>query len=138
MEVGGETIRVRSAGCTTDCGTDDIYRIRAYETTYSIARFNNTGSQVTVLILQNPTTDIMGGVAYLRNLSGVLVCSAGFGVTAHRTVVIDTTTCPGAAGIAGSITVANTNRYGEISGKAVSLEPATGFSFDSPLVPRVR
>jgi hypothetical protein len=29
-------------------------------------------------------------------------------------------------------------RYGEISGKAVSLEPSTGFSFDSPLVPRAR
>ena len=138
FEVEGETIRVRSGGCSTDCGADDVYRIRAYETTYSIARFNNTGSQVTVLILQNATTDIMGGVAYLRNLSGSVVCSVVFGVTGHRTVVIDTTTCPGANGISGSITVANSSRYGAISGKAVSLEPSTGFSFDSPLVPRAR
>ena len=138
FEVEGETIRVRSAGCTTDCGPDDVYRIRAYETTYSVARFNNTGSQVTVLILQNPTDQIMGGVAHLRDASGVVVCNLVFGVTGHSTVVFNTTGCPGANGIAGSMTVANTMRYGEISGKAVALEPATGFSFDSPLVPRMR
>jgi hypothetical protein len=26
--------------------------------------------------------------------------------------------------------------YGELTGKAVALEPATGFVFESPLVPR--
>jgi uncharacterized repeat protein (TIGR01451 family) len=136
--VEGETIRVRSAGCTTDCGPDDVYRIRAHDTTYSIARFNNAGSQVTVLILHNTTSEIMGGVAFLRDLSGVVVCSLVFGVSGHHSVVVDTTTCPGAEDIAGSITVRNSLRYGEISGKAVALEPATGFSFDTPLEPRVK
>jgi uncharacterized repeat protein (TIGR01451 family) len=138
LEVEGETIRVRSAGCTTDCGPDDVYRIRAYETTYAVARFNNTGSQVTVLILQNTTTELMGGAAYFRDASGIVRCTFGFGVSGHRTVVFNTTDCPGLAGIAGSVTVANSVSYGQISGKAVALEPATGFSFDSPLVPRMR
>src|SRR6185503_8002234 len=128
----GETIRVRSTGCTTDCGPDDVYRIRAYETTYAVPRFNNTGSQVTVLILQNTTSDIMGGVAYFRDQSGILVCGAAFGLGGHSTLVLNTTDCPGVAGIAGSITIANTLPWGRIAGKAVAVEPATGFSFDSP------
>jgi hypothetical protein len=33
---------------------DDIYRLRVFETTGSIARFNNSATQVTVLVLQNP------------------------------------------------------------------------------------
>jgi hypothetical protein len=32
--------RVRSTACTTDCGADDVYRLRAYETTLRIPRFN--------------------------------------------------------------------------------------------------
>ena len=48
-------IRVRSAGCTTDCGADDTYRIRLRETTGRVARFNQTGGQRTVMILQNTT-----------------------------------------------------------------------------------
>lgn len=135
--VEDETIRVRSAGCTTDCGPDDVYRIRAYETTYSIARFNNTGSQVTVLILHNTTSELMAGAAYFRDLSGIVRCTSGFGLGGHRTLVLNTTDCPGLAGIAGSITVTNGLPYGRIAGKAVALEPSTGFSFDSPLVPRL-
>ena len=48
-------IRVRSAGCTTDCGADDTYRIRLRETTGRVARFNQTGGQRTVMILHNTT-----------------------------------------------------------------------------------
>ena len=62
FEVDGQFIRVRSTACTTDCGPDDTYRIRAFETTYAIPRFNNAGSQVTVLLVQNPTDDPVAGV----------------------------------------------------------------------------
>ncbi len=41
-----------------------------------------------------------------------------------------------AAGIGGSVTVSNDGRYGDLSGKAVAVEPATGFSFDTPMVPK--
>src|SRR5687767_10394079 len=37
-EVNNETVRVQSGGCTTDCGPDDVYFIRGYETTYSVPR----------------------------------------------------------------------------------------------------
>lgn len=39
---------LRSGGCAK-CKKDALYRIRAFETTYRLSRFNNTGSQVTVL-----------------------------------------------------------------------------------------
>jgi hypothetical protein len=39
-------------------------------------------------------------------------------------------------GQSGTITVAHDGRYGDLAGKGVALEPSTGFSFDSPMVPR--
>jgi hypothetical protein len=34
------------------------------------------------------------------------------------------------------MSIAHDARYGDLTGKTVALEPATGFSFDTPLVPR--
>jgi hypothetical protein len=34
--------------------------------------------------------------------------------------------------------VASDARYGEVAGTTVALEPSTGFSFDTPMVPRIR
>ena len=138
IEIEGETVRVRSLGCTTDCGPDDVYRIRAYETTYSIPRFNNAGTQVTVLVLQNPTSYAIAGDAYFRVSSGVLVATHSFALAPKETLVLNTATVPGAAGVSGGVTVATDGRYADLAGKTVALEPATGFSFDSPLVPRAR
>jgi uncharacterized repeat protein (TIGR01451 family) len=135
-EVEGEAIRVRSAGCGTDCGPDDVYRIRVYETTYAVPRVNNSGTQITVLVLQDPTNYPINGEAYVRNTSGVLVATQPFSLGPKATLVLDTSTIPGAAGVSGTITVAHDGRYGDLAGKAVALEPATGFSFDSALEPR--
>jgi hypothetical protein len=41
-------------------------------------------------------------------------------------------------GVSGSMTVVHDGRYGDLSGKSVALEIATGFSFDSPMLPRAR
>jgi len=136
--VQDETIRVRSAQCGTDCGPDDVYRVRAYETTYSVPRFNNSGTQITVLILQNPTNDTITGEAYFLIPSGALVGVHAFTVNPKATLVLNTTTVPGANGVSGAVTVAHDGRYGDLAGKTVALEPATGFSFDSALAPRPR
>ena len=39
-------------------------------------------------------------------------------------------------GQSGSVTVAHDGPYGTLSGKAVAVEPATGFTFDTAMVPR--
>jgi hypothetical protein len=44
----------------------------------------------------------------------------------------------GANGIGGAVTIAHDGRYGDLTAKTVALEPATGFSFDSPALPRIR
>jgi hypothetical protein len=47
-----------------------------------------------------------------------------------------TSTIPAVATAAGSITLTHTGRFGDLAGKTVALEPSTGFSFDSPMLPR--
>ena len=50
-------------------------------------------------------------------------------------LVVNTSVVPGAAGQSGAMTVTHTAGYGGLAGKTVALEPATGFSFDTPMVP---
>ena len=126
---------MRSTGCGADCGPDDVYQIHALETTYAVPRFNNFGTQVTVLLLQNPTDYAISGFVYFWNTSGAQVGVSPFTLTGKQTQVLNTSTV--APGVAGALTIVNDGRYGDLSAKTVALEPATGFSFDSPMVPRV-
>jgi hypothetical protein len=134
--VSDNSFRIHSGGCTTDCDPNDTYRIRFYETTGSIPRFNNAGTQVTILLLQNPTDYTIGGTIYYWASGGALLGSSAFSLLAKHTLVLNTSTVAGVAGKSGAITVSHNGRYGDLSGKTVALEPATGFSFDSPMVPR--
>jgi len=137
-ENNNEAIRVRSGQCTTNCGADDVYFIRGYETTYSVPRFNNFGTQVTVLLLQNPTNYTITGDIYFWDTAGTLVATQAFTLAAKNLSVLNTSTVPGANGVGGAVTISHDGRYGDLSAKTVALEPATGFSFDSPALPRIR
>ena len=66
-------IRVRSTGCSTSCDAADVYRIRAWETTNSIARFNNSGSQSTVMVLSNPSLQTTFGNVWFWDDTGALL-----------------------------------------------------------------
>jgi hypothetical protein len=127
-------LRVESAFCGTDCGAEHQYHIRFYETTVSVPRFNNAGGQVTVLIVQNSTgwTRPIAGTVYFHNAAGTLVGSTTFSLPANAALVLNTGTVPGVAGVSGTIKVAHDDGYGNLAIKSVALEPATGFSFDSP------
>jgi hypothetical protein len=57
-----------------------------------------------------------------------------FTAAARNLISLSTQTV--APDVSGTITVAHDGRYGDRAGKAVSLEPATGFSFDTLLEPR--
>jgi hypothetical protein len=56
----------------------------------------------------------------------------------RQALVVNTSGLSGLAGQAGSITVRHDGPYGALQGKAVAVEPATGFTFDTPLEPRSR
>jgi YD repeat-containing protein len=133
--VNGHLIRVRNGSCAAPCTGSDIYRIRTYETTYSIARLNNTGTQTTIVMLQNPQPYAIAGTVWFWDSSGNLLGSYPFTMPSKAVLGIDTQTVAGVAGQSGSITVSNNGRYGDLSGKAVHLDPETGFTFDTPLVP---
>ena len=132
----GQLVRVASGGCGTDCGADDVYRIRLYETTGRIPRFNNSSTQVTIAILQNTsTTTPLSGTLHFWRATGQLAATQPFALGPRSTFVVNTSTLAGLAGTSGSVTVAHDGGFGVLAGKTVALEPATGFSFDSPLVP---
>jgi uncharacterized repeat protein (TIGR01451 family) len=136
--VTDELVRVRSASCGSDCGADDGYRLRAYETTGRIARFNNSASQLTVVILQNRGGLPLSGQLHFWSASGALQHTEGFSMAGHAAFVLNTAGVPLLTGQSGAITITHDGRYDELAGKAVALEPATGFSFDSPLLTRSR
>ncbi len=134
--VDEQMVRVRSAACTSDCGPDDTYRLRVRETTARVPRFNNAGTQVTVLLLQNLSGVPVAGIVYFWDASGSAAGEEPVTLDPRALLVLNTgTVVPGAGG---SITVVHDGPYGALAGKTVALEPATGFSFDSPLEPRPR
>jgi hypothetical protein len=129
-------IRVDGANttCTTACTTNAQYTIRTWETTGAISRFNNSGAQITVVLLQNPTDYAINGTVYLWSASGTLAASQGFTLPAKALSVINTSGI--APGASGSITFTQDGRFGDLQGKSVAVEPSTGFSFDTPLTYR--
>jgi hypothetical protein len=137
--VGNELVRVVSTSCRfPGCGPEDAYRLRAWDTTCVLPRFNNSATQVTILLLQNPTAHLIGGTVHFWSVTGTPAGSQPFSLGSHGTLAFNTSTVPGVAGQSGSITVVHDGGYGELLGKAVAVEPATGFTFDTPLASRPR
>jgi hypothetical protein len=128
--------RVRSGGCGSDCGVDDRYRVRMYETTLAGPRFNNTSGQASVLVLQNTTDDGVTGRQYFWSAIGELLAVRPFALLPRATQAVGLASVGGLAGTSGSLTVTHDGRYGTIAGKVVSIEPASGLSFDTPLAER--
>jgi glucose/arabinose dehydrogenase len=134
--VNNQHIRLRSPDCGTGCGADDVYTLRVYDTSMSGARFNNSGSQVTIVVVQNPGSQPLNGHLHFWSVSGAILDSQPLALGPRAALVLNTSTLPALQGQGGSVTLSHDGPYGAVVGKAVALEPATGFSFDSPLEPR--
>jgi hypothetical protein len=130
--------QVAPPACGTACDANAQYTIRFYETTAFIPRFNNAGGQVTVLFLHNSvsadfgdgTAFVTGHINFYENLSGMPV-QVVFTLNPNTSLALNTSTVM--PGVGGRITVTHNGRYGQLVGKATAVEPATGFSFDTPL-----
>jgi hypothetical protein len=131
--VSDQYVRVMSGNCTTDCGPDDRYRIRAYDTTYAIPRFNNSATQGTVVLIQNPNDYVATGTLVFFNAAGLVLHQQPFTIAGHGLYTLAAPGIPALVGQSGSITVVNDARYGDLTGKSVAVEPATGFAFDTPM-----
>jgi hypothetical protein len=126
-------VRVNGAECGGVCLDWDRYRIRFYDTTYTLPRFNNSGTQATVLLVQNTTDRTCLATYHFFSEGRVLTTPPQFLPPRALNVFSTATFLPGRSG---SLRVAHDCGYGGLSGKAVALEPATGFTFDTPLVAR--
>ena len=113
-------------------GPSALYDIQMLETTYSVPRFNNSATQQTVLVVQNlRASSVSGGIAFFGAGGGAPVLTQPFTLAAHALLVLNTSSLPAVAGTSGSILIAHDGGYGALGGKAVALESATGFTFDT-------
>jgi hypothetical protein len=90
-----------------------------------------------VLVLQNLGDEAVDMDVRFWDGAGTLLGGPGVQTLAgHQAYVLNTSVLvPGASG---GISVASTARYGRLAGKAVAVEPGTGFTFDTGMVPRPR
>jgi hypothetical protein len=128
-----ETYYVRAMNATDL--TTLTYDLTFRETTLFLPRFNNTGSQGTVMIVQNAHATSVAGHIHFYDAGGQHLHSQTFGLAPNATLVFATNSIPALQNVSGSATVAHTAPYGGLAGKAVALEPATGFTFDTALTP---
>ena len=98
-------------------------------------RWNNTASQATIFLIQNNKPAPVAGSIFFYGASGNLVHTHALSVPANGLLVLPTGALPQLAGQNGSAHVAHTGGRGALSGKAVALEPGTGFTFDTQMTP---
>jgi hypothetical protein len=128
-------VRVHGAACGSACRGTDRYTARFYDTTYTVPRFNNSGTQATALTVQNTTgrtCDV--SFFYLDGAGALLLATPGTALGPRQLLVVSTASV--VPNQSGSVRVAHTCGYGGLSGKAVSVEPATGLTFDTPMLHR--
>ena len=131
---GREYLRVRG-GTGTAWTANDEYTIEISNTTLFAPRFNNSATQVTVLLLQNTTQGTVAGTIDFWSAGGALLLGHPFTIAAHGVLTLNTSGLAGAAGQSGALSIAHDGGYAALTGKAVALEPGTGFTFDTPVVP---
>ena len=68
----------------------------------------------------------------------MLLHTQPFVLGARASLTLDTSSLVPLQQRSGSVTVSHDAPYGGLTGKAVAIEPATGFSFDTPFEVRAR
>jgi hypothetical protein len=112
-----------------------IYDVELYDTTLFVPRFNNSATQTTVFVVQNTTNAPVSGFVYFHDAGGALLFPVALSIVEHGVQVFNTAAIPALAGKSGSATIAQLGGYGALTGKAVAVEPATGFTFDTAITP---
>lgn len=125
-------LRAKS-GPDTPGQAGEKYDILVIDTSLFLPRFNNGGSQRTIVVLQNTRELPVGGRIAFHGASGALLHTEPFSISAHGSVVLDTSSLAPLQGQAGSAVIAHTGGLAALVGKGVALDPVTGFSFDTPL-----
>lgn len=137
-------IKVTSGLCTTTCNATAVYRVRAFDTTYTIPRFYNHDPGRSNLVVQNPTGSAVTYTAQFWDDGGTWLQTRSFTVPARGVDVWALTSSPG-TGVdqkTGSISLTAAAGYGELFGKVSHFELAGLFGatvnqdWDHPMVPK--
>ena len=134
LSTGDGSVYTRTTAGSTQTARSR-YEIQLLETTYACPRFNNSATQQTILLVQNTRAETVTGQIHFFRADGTLRHSEPFTIAARGLLVLNTSAVAALAGQSGSALVAHDGGYGALAGKAVSLEPATGFAFDTLLAP---
>jgi hypothetical protein len=119
-------------------GANDQYSIVFWDTTYFVPRFNNSGSQTTVFLIQNASQAAVTGSIFFYSATGTLLHTEPLSVPLSGLQVVQTASITQLAGQSGHATIAHTGGWGALAAKAVALEPSTGFTFDTVVSPLPR
>jgi hypothetical protein len=114
---------------------NDQYDVELLDTTYFVPRWNQSGTQSTVFLIQNASQATVDGNILFYSAAGALLHTQPISIPRNGLQVFAAGSVPALAGVSGSAAIVHTGGYGALSGKAVALEPATGFTFDTPLLP---
>jgi len=130
---------IRVTGLTSNTSTAR-YSISFRETTLYCPRFNNSGTQTSVLILQGSNPDVSSTCSYravfVDEFSTIITSYAGLVDSSNDVDVLPLSAISALVGKKGGALVAHNCGYGGVKAKLVALEPATGFSFDTVCTPR--
>jgi hypothetical protein len=132
--VTNEFVRVTGHVDATETSSS-VYTLRFWDTTYSIPRWNSSNGQVTVFVVSNLAQSTVTGNVYFYNPTASLVATQPFTIAQNATLVLSTAAIPALNGLSGHAQIAHNGGYGALTGKAVALEPATGFTFDTAMMP---
>ena len=129
-------VRVSHPDCGLGCVNTDQYRIHFRDTTALVPRFNNSATQVSVLVLQNSASTTVNVALLAYDATGSVIASISISLDPHQVTAVNLAAAQGGvlAGRSGGLKIVNDAPYGALAGKVVSVEPATGFTFDTPLV----
>lgn len=111
------------------------YDIQMLDTTYLLPRWNNSGTQITIFLIQNGSTSPITGSIFFYDAGGALLATQPLSLAGNSLQVVSTAGIPALAGASGSAAIAHDGGYGALAGKAVALEPSTGFTFDTLIAP---
>lgn len=109
------------------------YVLELFDTTYAIPRWNNSAGQVTIFLMHNTGSAPVNGSIFFYSAGGALLHTEVLAVPGDGLQVLNTASIGALANQSGAARIAHTGGPGALAGKAVSLEPATGFTFDTAM-----
>jgi len=122
--------RIRVKGGATS-SSNAKYSILYSETTLYCPRYNQTGTQTSVVIIQNTTNASCSMFVSFINETGAFVNGTPANANGAGMVVLSAGGVASVPGTKGSVQILPNCSPSALKAKVVALEPSTGFSFDT-------